>query len=354
MRYWHYSFCDSMFSNEEKILARAQSLVDRKTLEDLDKKGLQVIFKEYQRLTQDYGLLLADMKFITKIGDRLQHKLNSLNERLTEKTVQLEHAKDLIQVQNNKLQSAKEELEEKVKERTRELEKAYSDLLVSNQELDDFVYNASHDLKGPIVRLIGLCNVGLQEIEDEKSMKYLSMLQEISNQMNDMLGGLLHINNLKHSIVTPDKVLVNGVLEEVLGNLTKFKKFDLSQINIEAPELLIIRSDLEILRTLFQNIFEYCVANSIPQESGKAIHFNLKIEKQFLIIEVTLFCSKIPDKVKQEIFNLFYRTSNNPHHTGMELYTVSLAAEKLGGKVALSCSEKNTSKFIITLPEILV
>ncbi|MBX2842709.1 MAG: HAMP domain-containing histidine kinase [Flammeovirgaceae bacterium] len=343
-----------MFRTEEKILARALSLVNCKTLEELDKKNLQVVFKEYQRLVNDYKLLLADTKFITQIGDRLQHKLNSANVRLTEKTTQLEHAKDLILVQNNKLQTAKENLEEKVRERTQELEKAYSDLFVSNQELDDFVYNASHDLKGPIVRLIGLCNIGIQEIEDEKSMQYLTMIQDISNQMNDMLGRLLLINNLKHSAVKPDKTLVNGVLEEVMANLTKFKNFDSNQINIESPELLIVRSDQDILKILFQNILEYCVSNNIPQESGKAINFNLKIENNFLIIEVNLFCNKIPEKVKQEIFNLFYRISNNPHHTGMELYTVSLAAEKLGGNIALSCSEDKSTKFIITLPEILI
>jgi signal transduction histidine kinase len=94
------------------------------------------------------------------------------------KNLELKLAQETIEAQNARLRLANVELEEKVRERTAELSQAYSDLMQSDQEFRTFMYRASHDLKGPIATLLGLCNVALLDVQEPMSLDYLGMLRQ--------------------------------------------------------------------------------------------------------------------------------------------------------------------------------
>src|SRR5690606_10369280 len=66
-----------------------------------------------------------------------------------------------------KLQKLNSELEEKVKERTEELLKTIKELKRINNDLDNFIYTASHDLRAPISNLEGLIYGLYEEIGDQ-------------------------------------------------------------------------------------------------------------------------------------------------------------------------------------------
>src|SRR5690606_13504713 len=52
------------------------------------------------------------------------------------------------------------------------------DLKFKNNELDTFIYKASHDLRGPIASLMGLYNAATIEIKDPKSLEYLEYINK--------------------------------------------------------------------------------------------------------------------------------------------------------------------------------
>jgi len=97
-------------------------------------------------------------------------------------------------------------LEERVKERTAELEKRAealqqlnTELTRRNQELDAFAYVASHDLKEP---LRGISHFSLFLIEDyadklnEEGRSHLAMLRQLTGRMEVLLDSLLHFSRV--------------------------------------------------------------------------------------------------------------------------------------------------------------
>ena len=139
-----------MFEKEQRIAERAQLLLNENLTSEEWKNA-------YAHLALDYADLLSDMKFLTKISDRLHNKLSLINEQAIKHSTELENAKRMIAIQN-------EELKKKISQRTSDVRNAYSQLLATHSELDQFVYRASHDLKGPIARLLGLCQVANIEV----------------------------------------------------------------------------------------------------------------------------------------------------------------------------------------------
>ena len=82
---------------------------------------------------------------------------------LEEQHQALEQARGEIEVMNKRLQAANVNLEQIVDTRTEELRRANSDLVQANENLDLFIYRASHDLRGPIARLKGLAQIARLE-----------------------------------------------------------------------------------------------------------------------------------------------------------------------------------------------
>lgn len=338
-----------MYINEDKTLKEAKQLIQMNEAAD----GV-VSLHNYQKLAKEYETLLGEMKFITKISDRLQNKLNGINENLLEQTNQLENAQKLIMKQNEELKLAKEGLEIKVAERTQELQKANEDLQVSNLELDTFVYRASHDIKGPIASIMGVCNIASMEASDEKSLNYFNMLLNVATQLQNKLNRLLNINNLKNIEVDKQIYQLDSLIEQGVEGLKSFKLSEYIAISSKVSEGSMVHTDTEIFQIILGNLLEYALKNSHIGSPNDAFISIKCILNENLQIFISYKGEVIPEDSSKDIFKMFYRTNNNPELTGMELYTANLALEKLKGGVELISSSEQETIFSIFIPSIAV
>ena len=69
--------------------------------------------------------------------------------------------------------------------------KIEDDLVYKNNELDTFVYRASHDLRGPIASMLGLYGLVEKEIEDPRAMTYFDMYNEQILRLNEVIVALI-------------------------------------------------------------------------------------------------------------------------------------------------------------------
>jgi signal transduction histidine kinase len=327
-----------MFEKEQRIAEQAQLLLNKNLTAEEWKTA-------YAHLALDYADMLADMKFLTKISDRLQNKLFLINEEVIHHSTELENAKRLISIQNQKLVT-------KVNERTSDVRNAYSQLLATHSELDQFVYRASHDLKGPIVRLLGLCQVANLEVKDTLAREYLERIGKTSSEMNTILENLLYINMLKNEVAKPSTFNIIEEIEKVyqtLGFLTNYSK---TEFNIESEmNEIMFYTDIDIFKTIIKNLFEFAIKH-IEAKENKQSYIQVQIFQKEADLEIIICYNgiEIPTSNYHLIFNLFHKVANLDESTGTELYTTQLAAYKLHGSVILleSTSEKTT--FSLHLP----
>ncbi len=327
-----------MFEKEQRIAEQAQLLLNESFSAEEWKTA-------YAHLALDYADLLADMKFLTKISDRLHNKLSLINEQTISHSIELENAKKLIAIQNKKLKT-------KVDQRTSDVRNAYSQLLATHSELDQFVYRASHDLKGPIVRLLGLCQVANLEVKDPLAIEYLDRIGKTSSEMNNILENLLYINMLKNEIAEP---LNFNVLEEIesvyktLGFLGNYSKTNFS-IHSEMDKVDFY-TDIEIFRTIIKNLLEFAVKHIDAKENQKS-YIQIQVFQKLNDLEIIITYNgiEIPVSNYHLIFNLFHKVANLSESTGTELYTTQLAAYKLHGSVILLESTREKTTFSLHLP----
>jgi signal transduction histidine kinase len=175
-----------------------------------------------------------------------------------------------IQVRDSELLRAKEDLEKRVQERTvelrqelaerrraeRELAERNAELHRSNQDLDDFAYIASHDLKEP---LRGIHNFSVFLLEDygerfdDEGRSKLETLTRLSRRMEVLIDSLLHFSRLGRVDLAIDDVDLNEVAAEVIDSLAIHLRENGVEVRLPRP-LPVVRCDRVRVRELLYNL----------------------------------------------------------------------------------------------------
>ncbi|MCS7004783.1 MAG: HAMP domain-containing histidine kinase [Cytophagales bacterium] len=337
-----------MYEKEDIFLSEARKLLENPP------ESLETWKEYFSVLLNHYEMLLKDIRFVMRVSDRLQTRMRIINEKLIERTKELENAKSLIDNQNAELQAAKQELQEKVRQRTEELIALNEELNISYRELDDFIYRASHDIKGPLVSIIGLCHLAEMETKDEHCLQYFKMIAQTAISLRNLLTRLLSVDNLKKMEINPRVWHLSTIFEQ-LENFVRQKEDERIRYDFIYPPNISIYVDKNVLTILLENLLEYAFNNiTIKRYNTSFLEVKAIDNANDLLFFISYNGNTIPPELSKEIFKLFHRTSNHSGHTGLELYSATLAATKLGGKIELVYSTEEETLFNIFLPKIIV
>ena len=230
--------------------------------------------------------------------------------------------------------------------------KAQEDLRRSNQELEDFAYVASHDLKAPLRHLSLSANFLIRNYSgqlDGKAQELLGIIRKSSERMFEMIDSLLAYSSVGRKDVHISRVSLNAVFEDVLDNLSETIKS--SGANISAGPLPEIQGNRNLMIQLFQNLIENGLKYR-KSDVAPVIKIGSGSSGRYHLITVSDNGIGIDPQYKDKIFKLFQRLHNESeyHGTGIGLAICQRIAEFHGGSVELDTHYTGGSRFIIKLP----
>jgi hypothetical protein len=271
----------------------------------------------------------------------------------------LEHLENYIQI--------KEEFDEKYiqnivdsfemmsqiedQEKDVELEEAMTSIIQSkNTEMDSFFYRVSHDLKGPIASLLGLSELAKRDIKDKNALQYLGMYENQIKRLNMIVMELINITELNHREKQLSKINFYEIIDNCITAYTYLPNFDKIRFRIDISSDLNFSSEWYIVNTILQNLIENSIKYIDIEKPDQIVDILVSRERNNIIIELTDNGLGIPIEHQSRIFEMFFRASNNAEGTGLGLFILKRAVERLKGEVALSSENGSGTTFTITLP----
>ena len=265
-------------------------------------------------------------------------------------------------------------LEATVDERT-------ADLREANDEIQRFAYIVSHDLRSPLVNIMGftseleelradifqriatlrrvaaaapppLDDEPVLESEDKRLLEDFSEALEFIKssiaKMDRLISAILNLTREGRREFLPVRIDTRELIEAVVATVAHQASEAQAQIRIEPlPELV---SDRLALEQIFSNLLDNALKYLKPGVPGE-ISVRGRTRLNFAIFEVSDNGRGIDPKDHQRIFELFRRagTQDRPGQ-GIGLAHVRTLVRRLGGTMTVASEPDKGSTFTITLP----
>lgn len=254
--------------------------------------------------------------------------------------------------QKNELQAAVQSRTEVIREQLKQLELKNSDLEKATNELNSFLYSASHDLRAPIASLLGLVQVGRIALHKPEELEHYFTLQEQSlRRMDEVIHGLMDFAEHKNRTLQLADVDLPALIQGVLDDFSFHPMHAPMERKCTYHFEETFRTDrsrlLLVLRNLIQNAYKY--AN--PNEEFPFVHIDGCIHGDgTLELSVADNGVGISEENQQRVFEMFYRASTKKQGSGLGLYICKETIEKLGGELTLVSALGQGTKVVIRLP----
>ena len=265
--------------------------------------------------------------FVSDITDRrtTEAKLKTLNEELREQNWQLA-------MREEELKAAMEELSER------------------NFELDQLMYKTSHDLRSPLSSIMGLVNLANLDKDTHSRDQYLAKIDGRIRKLDEFIKSMLNYARVNRAEVAMTEIslkdLVNNSIRE-LEHLDNFKAIN-TTIKIEGENVR-FRSDELRVKIIFSNI----ISNAYKYYNADAKSFlKIKIDVTPQVVNIEFKDNGIGIKKEHldKIYNMFYRATDRSQGSGLGMYIVKQAVERLRGSINLKSEYGKGTTIRIALP----
>jgi signal transduction histidine kinase len=248
----------------------------------------------------------------------------------------------VIRSYEEKLRIETLELEAKVQREKREIIEA------KNDELDSFFYRVSHDLKGPISSLQGLYNLVKLDVTDPVALPYFEMYRSQVNRIHSIVMGLINLTQMKHLEAKKEQIEFYSLVNECIASYSYLENFKRIKFIIEIQDGIEFFSEWTIVNTILQNLIE----NAIKYSStvNPFVKIQVMQAEELLKIVVEDNGHGIDEVHQSKIFDMFYRANLGAKGSGLGLYILKRAVERLNGKIQLKSQLHKGSVFTVTLP----
>lgn len=223
------------------------------------------------------------------------------------------------------------------------------ELKIRNAELDNFVYKVSHDLRAPLSSVLGLVNLSRIDGNTDNPMGYIDLIGEKVKALDNFIGDVLsHSKNLKME-VNISQVDLRKIIEQTFTELSYLEGAQQMKRSVRI-EGIDFYSDhwrvSEIFRNLASNAIKYRRTDAEAGEIG------IKINVDHLCADISFSDNGIgiPENSLKRIFEMFYRATDQAEGSGIGLYIVKNAIEKLGGQINVASKPGEGTRFNILLP----
>jgi signal transduction histidine kinase len=243
-------------------------------------------------------------------------------------------------------------LKEELNRQQQSLQQALNMLQQKNEELEQFAFVASHDLKEPVrmvTSFMGLLKSKYGGQLDEKAHSYMDFAINGGIRMQRMISDLLELSRTARQDAVKEFIDLNDILQEAKQNIFKLIEENHAEIIIK-NRLPIIASNRADITRLLQNLLSNAIRFR-KKEITPVIRFNvIEKEKEWLFSMEDNGIGIEPEKF-EKVFEIFARLHSHEEYegTGIGLAVCKKVVEHHGGKIWVESEEGKGSNFYFTI-----
>lgn len=224
-----------------------------------------------------------------------------------------------------------------------ELQKAYN-------ELDKFAYSATHDMRGPILSVLGIIDLSknTDDITDIKGM--LEMMENAMLKLDNYIQNLHDYYSIRRGEVGIEEIHFEDMVKDLSDIYEITSKINGVNFTRKVNQSENFRSDDVSLKIILNNLLSNAFKYQRKDIADKVVDLSVEVAKGTATITVKDNGIGIPENSINQIFNMFYRATSEEVGSGFGLYNVKDALGKLGGAIDVVSKQNEGTTFTVKIP----
>jgi ligand-binding sensor domain-containing protein/signal transduction histidine kinase len=298
-------------------------------------------------------------RVLERVVQERTEEIVAQNEQLVEQQEELEAQRNALALQNQSIEEKNEllenqqlHLEKLVDERTMELLTKNIELQDKNQRFEEYGFMTSHNFRGPVATLLGLCNLfNRKDLADPENLIYMEKIRETTLKIDEMIRDLGFLLDQEKSI---DAQFTTVKLEDTISNVKSLLEREIREshavIRTDFSEVAQVRGVPAYLTSIFYNL----VSNAIKfrkeevtpeieirsfHDDGKFIFISFKDNGRGIDL----------DQHANTIFHPFKRFHTEIPGKGLGLYLVKTQLKAMAGHIQIESKKGKGTTFRLVL-----
>lgn len=224
-----------------------------------------------------------------------------------------------------------------------ELQQAYN-------ELDKFAYSVTHDIRRPLMSILGAVDVA-QYIEDISELReMLSMMEESVKNLDVYIQNIHDYYKLRRGELNIEDINFKQIVTEQNDIFKLTAKMNKVNFTCDVLQDEAFRSDKMAVKLILNNLLSNAFKYQNKSNNEKMVDLTIRVATGKATISIKDNGIGINEKHFSEIFNMFFRATSQEVGSGFGLYNVKEAVKKLNGEVKVDSVPDEGSVFEVTIP----
>lgn len=231
----------------------------------------------------------------------------------------------------------------------KELEKKMDELEKANDELSRFIYSASHDLRSPLMSVLGIINLSRLDHSITDPNGYVAMIETSVLKLDRFVQKIIEYYRNNRMQVQYEPIDFNVLIRESI----EFARHqsDSIQFEIEVEQRADFYGDIFRISLILNNLISNAIKYQNPENKHQMVKLTVNANNHKAVIRIEDNGIGILTEHLTNIFKMFFRSrTNNMPGTGIGLYIVKEALDRIGGDITVNSVFEKGTTFIITIP----
>jgi PAS domain S-box-containing protein len=290
----------------------------------------KVILKtSFQVIRDDRNRASGIAIFAEDISERkkTELKLKALNEELTFQNWQL---------------AAREE----------DLRMAMDQLSERNFELDQLMYKTSHDLRSPLSSILGLVNLANLDPNPANLQQYLKKIEGRIKKLDEFISSMVNYARVNRGEITISEIDLEKMVKAAVQELEYLDNFQAVKTTIVVNNGHVpFRNDHFLMNIIVGNVISNAYKYYNP-EVDSYLRITIDIRENQATLEFADNGIGIRKEHQDKIFDMFYRATDRSQGSGLGMYIVRQAIEKVEGTISVKSTYGSGTSIRITVPNL--
>ncbi|HEY3404837.1 MAG TPA: PAS domain S-box protein [Ohtaekwangia sp.] len=226
------------------------------------------------------------------------------------------------------------------------------ELIKINAELDRFVYSASHDLRAPIASLLGLIEVARLEKDMTNMSQLLDMQKKSLLRLDRFIKDIVDHSRNTRLAVQPERINFESLIYSTVEQLQFMDNVNRIRRVISVKQDVDFYSAPTRLDIIFNNLISNAVKYADIRKEDPFLEVSVTTSNTQAVIRVRDNGEGIPSDALSKIFDMFFRASGRGTGSGLGLYIVKEAVQKIGGTIQVHSEYTKGTEFIVQIPNL--